>query len=366
MIDFFSKLRKTLSFLKHKKRFVNCDSYYPECEKKTSLQVIKDQLYLIWHKGDLEPFYYTYGFDRKQMTRERMEEYIIPYSHFQSRIKQINISGFLTGLFITADKFYYNIFLERFGIPTPRIFLFTKNRQALYVDPKFAVNTTLSVDAQLNQLFSHEMDAFAKPYNGELGKGCFSLQINKGIVFIDGKESSVDDLISLILSANYLIQERIYQHPKMAELNGSSLNTIRLQTVRGKDGVVHPFGAGLRIGRLGNTIDNWAKGGIFVGIDMEKGTLLDRGFMKPQFGTSVKEHPDSHVVFNGFEIPFYKEAEAMAVKLHSFLYRSHSVGWDIAITEHGPVFIEGNSLWEISLVQAVHGGLKKEIGHYFE
>ena len=48
------------------------------------------------------------------------------------------------------------------------------------------------------------------------------------------------------------------------------------------------------------------------------------------------------------------------------MYRSHSVGWDIAITENGPVFIEGNGLWEISLVQAVHGGMKKEISSFFE
>ena len=133
-----------------------------------------------------------------------------------------------------------------------------------------------------------------------------------------------------------------------------------------KDGVVHPFGAGLRIGRSGSTIDNWAKGGVFVGIDMGTGKLMNRGFMKPQFGTAVSEHPDTHVVFDGFLVPYYKEAQELAVKLHSFLYRSHSVGWDIAITEKGPVFIEGNGLWEISLVQAVHGGMRKEIESYFE
>lgn len=48
----------------------------------------------------------------------------------------------------------------------------------------------------------------------------------------------------------------------------------------------------------------------------------------------------------------------LALELHTKMYRCHSVGWDIAITEKGPVFIEGNGLWEISLLQAVHGGLK--------
>ena len=187
----------------------------------------------------------------------------------------------------------------------------------------------------------------------------------KPAAFGYNEETSVDNLIQIILSADYLIQERIYQHPKMAELNASTINSIRLQTVMDKDGVVHPFGAGLRMGRKGCSVDNWAKGGVFVGVDMKSGKLMEKGFLKPQYGTSTKEHPDTHVVFKDFEIPYYKEAETLAVKLHKYLYRCHSVGWDIAITENGPVFIEGNGWWEISLVQAVHGGLKNQIESYF-
>lgn len=79
----------------------------------------------------------------------------------------------------------------------------------------------------------------------------------------------------------------------------------------------------------------------------------------------VTQHPDNGLVFECFEIPYFKEAVKMAKDLHSKLYRIHSMGWDIAITSNGPVFIEGNSLWEISLIQAVHGGLKKQIEKYF-
>lgn len=373
MIAFFSKLRRSLFLLKNKKRFVKCDSYYPECEKKTSLQIIRDQLYFIWKKGDIEPFYFTYGFDRKEMTRERMEEYITPYGFFQRRINYLNFQnpryddfhGKLTGRVITGDKFYFNVFLERFGIPTPKVFLFIKDGHPLYIDPVFVVSPSLPVKAQLYEFLNHDLDAFAKPSDGQLGNGVFSLRTIGGHVYVNGKEVPVDSMISTLLSADYLVQECIYQHPKLAELNRSSINSVRLQTVMDSDGIVHPFGAGLRIGRSGSTIDNWAKGGVFVGIDMEKGRLMKMGFMKPQFGTSVKEHPDSQVTFEGFEIPYYKEAEAMAVRLHSFLYRSHSVGWDIAITERGPVFIEGNGLWEISLLQAVHGGMKNEIERFF-
>ena len=143
----------------------------------------------------------------------------------------------------------------------------------------------------------------------------------------------------------------------MSALCPTSVNTIRLQTVMDKDGNVIPFGPGVRIGRVGNYVDNWAKGGVFVGIDAKTEKLKDMGILKPKYGTKVFEHPDTHIVFNGYHVPHYKEAEDLAVKLHKIMYRSHSIGWDIAITPQGPVIIEGNDRWEISLIQAVHGGL---------
>lgn len=368
------KIRKSLSIIGHKKDNLFKATYYPESEHKTKSQILKDFLFYVWKYGELEPFYFTYGFDRAEMTRERMmKEYITPYSQFQKRINQLNFQnpryddfrGKLTGRVITGDKFYFNIFLERFGIPTPKVYCYIKDKSPLYFNSMFSIDTTRTATDQLKSFFSNDMDAFAKPSDGQLGQGIFSLRIENRKVFADDEEISMEELMRRVMSADYLIQERIYQHPKMASFCPSSINSIRLQTVMDLDGKVHPFGAGVRMGRVGSSVDNWAKGGVFVGIDMEKGCLMDTGFLKPQYGTSVKEHPDSKVKFDGHQIPFYKEAEEMASKLHKYLYRCHSVGWDIAITENGPVFIEGNGWWEISLIQAVHGGLKKQIEKYF-
>ena len=374
MNTFFGKLRNYLIIFRHRSEYVKQATYYPEAERKSEREIFKDYIWFIREYGVIEPFYFTYGFDRVEMTRERIaKEYITPFRHFQKRINYLNFQnprydsfhGKLTGRVIIGDKFLFNVFLERFGIPTPKVFLFVKDKAPLYISPLFDVDKSLSGEGQLKQFFSYDMDAFAKPSDGQLGKGVFSLKIIGGKIYVDNKETTKESLISKILSTDYLVQECIYQHPKMAELCSSTINSIRLQTVMDKDGCVHPFGAGLRIGREGSSVDNWAKGGVFVGIDMEKGRLMEKGFLKPQFGTSTLEHPDTHMVFKNYDIPFYKEAESLAVKLHGFLYRCHSVGWDIAITEKGPVFIEGNGLWEISLVQAVHGGLKEKVEKFF-
>ena len=369
-----NKIRKLLSVIKHKKEYVNQKTYYPLEVRKKQNDIFKDFLWIVWKYSDIEPFYFTYGFDRVEMTRKRMAaEYILPYYIFQGKINHLNFQnprydnfhGKLTGRVITGDKFFFNIFLEHFGIPTPKVFCFIKDGAPLYFNNMFGIDVNKTKELQLKEFFSNDMDAFAKPSDGQLGNGVFSLNIKQRKIFVDNKETTYEELENIMLSADYLVQERVYQHPKIAELCPSCINSIRLQTVMDKDGVVHPFGAGLRIGRMGSSVDNWAKGGVFVGINMENGKLMETGFMKPKFGTSVIEHPDTHVVFKDFEIPFYKEAEALAVKLHGYLYRCHSVGWDIAITGKGPVFIEGNGLWEISLLQAVHGGLRKQIEQYF-
>ena len=361
------KFRKLLSLLLRYPKSVRGETYYPECKRKSTFVVLRDQLYFFWKYGDVEPFYYTYGFDRVGFTRKKMcDEYIIPYAHFMKKVNYLNFNnprydsfhGKLTGRVITGDKFYFNIFLERFGIPTPKVYCFIKDKKPLYFHPDYNIDPAMSPESQLKSFLSKDMDAFAKPSDGQLGNGVFSLKIENGRIFMDGKESSIGQLMEVLLSADYLIQERIVQHPKISALCSTTLNSIRLQTVMDLEGNVIPFGAGLRMGREGSYVDNWAKGGIFVGIDPETGKMRDRGFLKPVYGTSAFAHLDSKVVFKDYEIPFFHEAVQLAVKLHSYLYRCHSVGWDIAITEKGPVFIEANGLWEISLIQAANGGMK--------
>lgn len=364
-ISFWSKTRKCLSLIRHKSYYAGATTYYPECEHKSMSQIIKDQMRFVWKYGFIEEYYFTYGFDRKEMTRERMVDYIIPYRAFLNLINQLNFqnpyydefNGKMTCRVINQDKFYFYLFLSRVGIPTPKVYCFIKNGQVLYMDNAFAVDKTLNSKEQLKELLFHDIDAFAKPSDGMMGKGVFRLQVKESVAYVNGEAHDINDLIDILLSADYLLQETITQHEALSKLCSSSVNTIRLQTVMDKNGDVIPFGAMIRIGREGSSVDNWAKGGVIVGIN-DDGKLKNIGFLKPKYGTTTIEHPDSHIVFDGYEVPFYKDAVNKAVELHKIMYRSHSIGWDIAITKDGPVFIEGNDRWEVSMVQAVHGGMK--------
>ena len=215
---FFKKCRKTYSLIKNKPSIIGCATYYPDCKRKSKNQILKDQLFFIRKYGDYEPFYFTYGFDRIEMTRDRMtSEYLIPYDSFQAKINYLNNHNpnFLySSRVITADKFYFNVFLEKFGIPTPHVYCFIKDKKVLYVDAQFEIDTQQDTIQQLKQLFSRDMDAFCKPSSGQLGNGIFALKIQDSKVYVDGKPSSIDKLIDVLLSANYLVQKKDLSTPQ--------------------------------------------------------------------------------------------------------------------------------------------------------
>jgi hypothetical protein len=71
-----------------------------------------------------------------------------------------------------------------------------------------------------------------------------------------------------------------------------------------------------------------------------------KGIFKPRYGGKVERYPETGITLKGFQIPFFNESMKLACNLQSYLYGIHSVGWDIAITPNGPMFIEGNDDWE--------------------
>ena len=145
----------------------------------------------------------------------------------------------------------------------------------------------------------------------------------------------------------------------MNELNSKSINTLRIVTVHSK-GKIKVLSSLLRVGtsETGN-VDNWAAGGLAIGIQ-NNGYLKKYGLYKPGHGLKISEHPDSKIEFEKYKVPMLNEAQDLAIKAHKFFYNVGAIGWDVAITDDGPIFIEGNDNFEITLMQACDRPLKKE------
>ncbi|MCH5319674.1 MAG: hypothetical protein J1E38_08220 [Paramuribaculum sp.] len=330
-------------------------NYFPEHQEKHKLRIFFDQFINILKFGHVDTFYYLYGLNLKNF---RNKKNFVHYNLFSKRRKLLNWSSPSNSSVILRNKLYFGIFAKAIGVKTPLNIISINDGNIL------DLNTSQPITLD-NFIQNYKGTYFCKPLDGECGYGIFKLSLTGEKVLINNVDSTKEELQKLVENKQYIVQTAINQHPIQSSLHKESINTLRLVTVRDlKTQEIKVFPSMLRIGTGKNVVDNTSKGGIAVGFDLKTGRLNEFGLQKPEFGTRTNVHPDSGIIFKDYYIPFLNEAVDKAKFFHSFL-DLHSVGWDIAITENGPVFIEGNDRWEINGPQSCNGGLMEEFKKYF-
>jgi len=162
----------------------------------------------------------------------------------------------------------------------------------------------------------------------------------------------------LIADDEYLLEEPIKQ-AVLSEFNESSVNTVRCRTYinNGKVTIKH---CNIRTGRNGAFIDNGAAGGVMAGIDPETG-IIDTDAMT-EFGEIFTEHPETHKVYKGYQMPDWEGLRKTATELALKLPDVRCVGWDLAYTEKGWCLVEANGRSQFIGPQLLYKkGIKSEI-----
>lgn len=199
-----------------------------------------------------------------------------------------------------------------------------------YIYRKWSMAKDLTFDEFKSMIEEH--DCIAKPIDGTRGNGIFKICAN-----------DVDDwrlLYSKCKDENILIEECIEECDELASFHSSSLNTIRVVTVSGKDKCV-VFGALFRMGAHGSIIDNTHAGGIYVPINIETGTI-DIDAIDSQ-NNRYGYHPDTHKQIRGFKIPYWQDIVRTCKDATQTIPNIHFAGWDLCVTKDGKVeIIEGN------------------------
>jgi hypothetical protein len=155
----------------------------------------------------------------------------------------------------------------------------------------------------------------------------------------------------------YILQEKLKQHEFLNSIAPFTMNTMRVVTFMDRNSKVHAHFGILRLGRQGNAVDNWDKGGISVALDLATG-VLGRGVLKPKYGGNwVETHPDTGVAFSGLRIPHWDEVLRLCLRAAEGTPSLRTIGWDVALTSEGPVLIEGNPDWDLPMVQVHTTGL---------
>ncbi len=169
-----------------------------------------------------------------------------------------------------------------------------------------------------------------KPINAFMGKGV------KIYETIGDPESCLESIRS---NAPCVLEEIIEPSDKMRALHPSSLNTLRIPCIRGKDGlhIVCPF---LRVGTGESVVDGGHYGGLWLAIDVETGIVGNPAVNI--YGYEFLYHPDTHIPLVGFQLPDWDGAVALVRKLMDVVPQINYVGWDLAHTASGWIMVEGN------------------------
>lgn len=171
-------------------------------------------------------------------------------------------------------------------------------------------------------------------------------------------------LLSSILGKEALIFESVVKQTKQfAAFNESSVNTVRFMTTLYPDGSAKVIATFIKIGRAGKCVDNAGGGGnVDVCVDTETGevkyAIQYDGWRNIK---EIKKHPDSGNQLNGVIIENWQAIKEEVKKFQQAFPYCKAAGWDIAITDDGPVVIEVNDFWDRTGQYFIRRGWRNEI-----
>jgi hypothetical protein len=221
-----------------------------------------------------------------------------------------------------------------------------------------------------------KQDLFLKPLRGGGGYGAAR-------VFYDaaGETYRLDTPIALLTSDRYptepmtataliawlqrtgrqlpfVIEPRLKTHPRLADLVGNStLPTLRVLTMSDRSGACSLLYVYLRAATTDSPVDNISTGGIAAMIDPQTGRL---GAGTTSYGGVARTHPLTGLTLEGFDVPCVGLACVQSIQVHRALTAMQDLpvpilGSDVAVTDAGPVFVEGNVLSDLSTAQKLLG-----------
>lgn len=175
---------------------------------------------------------------------------------------------------------------------------------------------------------------YCKPKDSCSGKGIYkSIDIDEN--------TDLKSLHQFMIDNDLFCEDTIIQNSEMSKLNPTSINTVRITTILW-NGEAHFMYALLRCGLTGMQVDNVASGGIYTVLG-EHGKVVNP-FWSDKTLKTYENHPTNGFKLLGFSVPQFDEAVQLCKKAALVEPHMKYIGWDVAITDNGPVLVEGNQL----------------------
>ena len=279
---------------------------------KRRIKNLTNDIVKCWLQFKALPYEY-FLFDFKNRNDSEREE-------FETDIDRIETLRRVTGvdLFLKEINDKYNFYL----LAKPFF-----HRQAIKVEGVSDLEAFLIFCQKYNNVF-------IKPLGSTKGRGA------RLFSYSDDEQAKLFFTGLFADGESWMVEERIKQSLSMGQWNVTSVNTIRIPSIL-REGKFTVIWTRMRMGKKGSIVDNAGAGGIVVNVDPASGVITSDGI--DESFNHFEKHPDSGLVFKGWQVPRWQELLATVEQLHRDVFGRHVyVAWDFALTDEGWVVIEGN------------------------
>lgn len=326
---------------------------YKMCSNKKPKNIIKNELQELHHYWGCIPMqYYTQSFYSNDcnLSLEEMKTHIPGYYYY--KILHPEFDNMKQALLLCENKIVMHCLLKGSGIPTPDAILILKSKSL------FDTSGIIVDDSKCNAILSNCLSnkIFIKPIRGRGGRGIIvGIKNTKGCFVTNG--TNIDFTYLKALNDDYIIEPGLKQNEYINKVYPHSVNTLRVVTKRNSDGSIVIVGIALRMGIKGMQIDNGSVGGIAIGIDKDSGRAVT-DYARYTCSDKLYRHPDTNFQFSQLQIDNWDEIKENILSFSRKLVLINLVGWDIALTDNGPIVIEINTLSALDPMQTLLGGFR--------
>jgi hypothetical protein len=344
-------IRSTLATAYHA---IQLARMYPLSQR---MKVMRDYISLYRAKGLTHEEYYEFEFEK------RSEEFRRDFLGLNEQHFYLDLLNPLKYMSLARNKYVAHKMLENTGIRTSELYCYYQP------EARYAANTECAGDLNgvLHTLKTKGVQSCViKTTESSHGDNVWVIKSidyqdnDATLTRFDGQELT----LSSVLGDEALIFESVVrQTDQFAAFNASSVNTVRFMTALYPDGSAKVIATFIKIGRAGRCVDNAGGGGnVDVCVDVETGEI--RYAIQFDGWHNVKDidcHPDNGNPLNGVVIENWEAVKADVIRFQQAFPYCKVAGWDIAITDEGPVVIEINDFWDRTGQFFIRRGWRNEI-----
>lgn len=320
-------------------------------------KVLVDYLSLFRTKGLTADEYYEFEFEKRD---EEFRKSFLGLNEQRFYLDYLNPIKYYS---LARNKFLAHKMLEDTGVRKSELYCYYQP-EARYISSEEKASDIEGVLRILKN--KHVQSCVIKTTESSHGDNVWvinAIEYQDGDAVMTRFDGQALQLSSILRTEPLIFESVVKQTKQFAAFNESSVNTVRFMTTLYPDGSARVIATFIKIGRAGKCVDNAGGGGnVDVCVDTETGevkyAIQYDGWRNIK---DIEKHPDSGNQLNGVIIENWQAITEEVKKFQQAFPYCKAAGWDIAITDEGPVVIEVNDFWDRTGQYFIRRGWRNEI-----